>query len=61
MIQKNGLKPSYITYSVLLHHFGQKGDLMKALEIFRLMKENKLQANIVTISSLINALSRHGK
>ena len=59
--RSQGLRPTQITYSKLIHAFSQQGFLQEAEKLFCSMEEDGYDPNIIVYSSLINGLASNAK
>jgi pentatricopeptide repeat protein len=49
-----------VTYTTLIDAWGKQGDLGKATELLRTMREDDAKPNTVTYNTLIDAWGKHG-
>ncbi|MCQ2815756.1 MAG: hypothetical protein MJ252_00670 [archaeon] len=48
------IKPSSVTYGILIKGYGLKGDLKSAMKVFQIMKNERINITSVTYGSIIN-------
>lgn len=60
-MRKQKVKPSIVTYGILIKAYGQNNMIERALEIYKEMQENGLQPNEITYGILIDSCIRAGR
>ncbi|GBC08870.1 hypothetical protein RclHR1_08440011 [Rhizophagus clarus] len=54
-MKKREIKPSIVTYSILIDGFALKGQVDKAVEYFEILKKDSIEPNVFAYTSLIKA------
>ena len=60
-METNNLRPSEVTYSLLLNGLGKQGELFRAFEILDSMRSKSMRVNVVTRTALVDACGRNGQ
>ena len=60
-METNNLRPSEVTYSLLLNGLGKQGELFRAFEILDSMRSKGMRVNVVTRTALVDACGRNGQ
>jgi len=55
ILTSGDVKPNDVTFNTLVDMFAKAGDLVHAMEVVRTMKEEKVNINAITYTSLLNA------
>ena len=59
--EKNDIKPSALTYGILIKGFGSLKQVDNALSIYDKMISDKIQINEITVGCLIDACVKGGR
>ena len=60
-MKANGLRPTVVTFNIMISACGKSGRWKEALEVLELMKEYSVEPNTITYNSLITACANGGQ
>jgi pentatricopeptide repeat protein len=60
-MEEDGCRPDAITYSTIVKGYCMKGDLDKALEVFRTMQANNMAVDCIIYNTMLDGCTRHNR